>query len=166
MKKVLGLILIVVGSILLVGGLAFLVSKSVSPAVASSGFLSAETDSYDFKTISIGGGTVSHNFILDNSSSEPVQIEKVFTSCMCTTAYVGDSDNSLLGPFGMEGMGNYLELANLTIQPKSHAIVKAVFDPAAHGPAGVGLAERTIYIQTNSSKTPQVQLSFRAIVTP
>ena len=44
-------------------------------------------------------------------------------------------------------------------------MLEAVFDPAAHGPSGVGLAQRYVYLETNSAKSPKLEISFQAMVT-
>ena len=53
---------------------------------------------------------------------------------------------------------------NQTINPNEEAVVEVVFDPAAHGPAGVGRIGRTVVIENNSGAP--VELSFIALVTP
>ncbi|KKT83316.1 MAG: hypothetical protein UW81_C0021G0020, partial [Candidatus Giovannonibacteria bacterium GW2011_GWC2_44_9] len=41
---------------------------------------------------------------------------------------------------------------------------EVVFDPAAHGPAGVGRIERAVYLENSASEA--LQLKFSATVTP
>lgn len=55
--------------------------------------------------------------------------------------------------------------ANLTVKPGETVTVKAIFDPAAHGPSGVGPVERQIMISTNADPG-QITLQFKAVVTP
>ena len=119
---------------------------------------------FDFGTISMKDGNVSHEFELKNEGTEPLTIEKVSTSCMCTTAFLIDSSGKKYGGFGMPGHGT--ARADVEIGPGETLILEAVFDPAAHGPSGVGLAQRFIYLETNSSKSPKLELSFNATVTP
>ncbi|MDX1607864.1 MAG: DUF1573 domain-containing protein [Candidatus Spechtbacterales bacterium] len=141
-------------------------SGARNPVVAgySDSSLSAPVNSFDFETISMEDGDVEHNFELTNNGTEPVVITKVYTSCMCTTAYIYDSAGNEYGYFGMQGHGRS-PVANVTVQPGESATVRAVFDPAAHGPSGIGLASRNIYLETNSSHSPKMELSFRAMVT-
>jgi len=135
---------------------------SLSKPASSQGRLEADRADYDFGTIPMNGGNVTYEFALENKSGEPVTIEEVSTSCMCTTAFVSHQDHNL-GPFGMSGH-NIQRKANVTVQPGERMIVKAVFDPAAHGPAGAGSVSRTIYLSTNSKTQPTVNLAFTANV--
>ena len=130
----------------------------------SSGRLVAETTMHDFGTISMGAGDVMQEYIVRNTGDDTLTITKAYTSCMCTVANVVDPTGKRSGAFGMPGHGPTPK-ANITLAPGETATVEAVFDPAAHGPSGVGLAERTVYLETNSTATPTMELSFRAMVT-
>ena len=81
---------------------------------------------------------------------------------MCTEAslLVG---GERLGPFGMQGHG-YSPRVNRLIQPGEEAVVEAVFDPQAHGPAGIGRNDRVVSILMNGRRT--LDLQFTAYVTP
>ncbi|MEK7464727.1 MAG: DUF1573 domain-containing protein [Patescibacteria group bacterium] len=117
---------------------------------------------YDFGTISMKNGLVNHVFKVTNSSDKDIYIKKISTSCMCTSAYVVSAKGAK-GPFGMEGMG-YLPPANETIRAGESLDVKVVYDPNAHGPAGVGFIDRLVYLADASGKT--LQLEIKAVVTP
>lgn len=129
------------------------------------GILTAQETNFDFGTISMKNGKVSYKFELKNESPKPVIIEKAQTSCMCTTAVISNSLGRELGSFGMPGHGGGSSKANIKVDSNDTITVEAVFDPAAHGPSGTGLAERTVYIETNSQKTPKIELNFKAVVT-
>lgn len=135
------------------------------PQRYSAGALSAAENEFDFGTISMKEGRVKHRFEIINNSQTPVKIEKIYTSCMCTTASVINTAGKVLGKFGMPGHGFPLR-ANIEVAAQETVFIDAVFDPNAHGPAGVGLAERSIYLETNSAKVPKLELLFRALVTP
>jgi hypothetical protein len=53
---------------------------------------------------------------------------------------------------------------NESMQPNEEAMVEVVFDPAAHGPAGIGPIDRVVTIE-NSDGQP-LELAFAANVTP
>ncbi len=132
-------------------------------SATSNGTLTVEeANNYDFGTISMAKGIVSHTFKIKNTSEEAVTINKLYTSCMCTTAILSLSGKQF-GPYGMPGHGAIPKI-DQTISPGKEADVEVVFDPAAHGPAGVGRIQRTITIENNAG-TP-VELLFAAIVTP
>lgn len=66
----------------------------------------------------------------------------------------------------MQGHGGVIPKINVEVQPGETAEIEAVFDPAAHGPQGVGKVRRAVYVETDSSDTPEIQLSFEANVMP
>ncbi len=117
---------------------------------------------YDFGTISMKNGLANHVFKVTNPSNKDVYVEKINTSCMCTRAYV-ESASGEKGPFGMEGMG-YLPPANEVIKAGESRDIKVVYDPNAHGPAGVGTIDRFIYLTDASGNV--LQFEIKAVVTP
>ena len=117
---------------------------------------------YDFGTISMANGKVDHVFQIANPTGQPITISNLQTSCMCTTAYiVNGSDRQ--GPYGMPGMG-YITSANTVVPAHGAQGIDVVFDPAAHGPAGVGNIDRTIDVTEAGGGT--LQLEIKAVVTP
>lgn len=135
-----------------------LVSQS-SGAVSS---LTASEKIYDFGTISMKNGLVNHIFKVTNASNEDIYVKKVNSSCMCTNAYIKSAGGEK-GPFGMEGMG-YLPPADETIKAGASLDVKVVYNPNAHGPAGVGSIDRFVYLTDASGNA--FQLEIKAVVTP
>lgn len=81
---------------------------------------------------------------------------------MCTTATLTTTQGAV-GPFGMPGHATIPTISQ-TITPNEEASVEAIFDPAAHGPQGVGKVRRTIYIEMDAQKEP-LELIFEATVT-
>lgn len=129
---------------------------------SNSSSLAAEVNQYDFGEVSMAKGNVSYDYKIKNSGAEPAVITKVYTSCMCTTAELIKGDLRK-GPFGMPGHGAFPRI-NETINPGEEAVIRAVFDPATHGPAGVGFIERAIYIEQKGGEILEVR--FAATVTP
>jgi len=125
--------------------------------------LSAPEGSFDFGTISMTAGKVTHKYALKNSGSSPVNVTKLFTSCMCTQASIA-TQNDRRGPFGMQGHGGSIPKINLEIKPGETAEVEAVYDPAAHGPSGVGRIERVITVETKGAQP--LELWMVAMVRP
>ena len=159
---------IFVGTVVLIGGLIWLGQPGANtssgqtnknPAADS---LKIEETNFDFGTVSMANGKVNHTFKITNTGSEPVTMSKLFTSCMCTTAslMVG---NDKFGPFGMQGHG-FIPSIKGVIQPNQEANVEVVFDPNAHGPAGVGKIQRVVTLENNAGGP--VEFNFSAIVTP
>lgn len=81
---------------------------------------------------------------------------------MCTTALLAIGEKQF-GPFGMPG---HMAIPRIdqNIEPNKEATVEVVFDPAAHGPAGVGLIQRLVTLENNAGES--VELQFSAVVTP
>lgn len=117
---------------------------------------------FDFGAISMAAGNVLHSYRIKNSKSDPLTINRIYTSCMCTTAKLKKGGKSF-GPFGMPGHG-FTPYLNATFAPGEEATIEAIFNPAAHGPAGVGKIERAVYIEDASGGI--TELSFKTLVTP
>ncbi len=118
---------------------------------------------FDFGSISMAAGVVSHEFKIRNTGSNEIIIEQIYTSCMCTEASFVKGDINM-GPFGMPGHG-FIPKINGVVSPGEEVVVKVDFDPAAHGPAGIGPADRTVYVIPKGDNRP-VELQFKVFVTP
>jgi hypothetical protein len=143
------------------GGTANSVQVTSSNAVKS--VLTAQETLYDFGTISMKNGNVTKEFIITNPTGEDITVSTILTSCMCTTAFVVGTDGNIKGPFGMAGMG-YVPPANEIIKAGDNRIIRVVYDPNAHGPAGVGQIDRFVTLTDSSGGT--LELEIKALVTP
>lgn len=117
---------------------------------------------FNFGNISMAAGNVSHLYWVKNISGAPLIITKLSTSCMCTAATL-ITPAGKKGPFGMAGHGPTPRLVE-RLAPGETAQVEVVFDPAAHGPAGIGRTERIVTVG-NDGGLP-LELRFSALVTP
>ncbi len=162
-KIVIGII-----ALLLLGGVVWIArpdsqSTAATLSTSSNGTLTVEeANNYDFGTISMAAGKVTHSFKIKNTGNETVTINKMYTSCMCTTALLKKGDKQF-GPYGMPGHGAIPKIGQ-AINPNEEATVEVIFDPAAHGPAGVGRIERAVYLENNAGDP--IELMFVASVTP
>jgi len=156
-------------SILVIGSLVWVArssEKNSEPedfvATSPKGILSAQEMSYNFGTVSMAKGKVNHEFKLKNTGPETIVVKKMYTSCMCTTVTLkaGGED---FGPFGMPGHG-FIPPINVKVEPGQEIIAVAVFDPNAHGPAGVGKIDRVITVENNAGAP--IEFQFSAMVTP
>lgn len=136
------------------------VSSPAESAVKSA--LSAPNTLYDFGVILMKDGNVAHRFTVTNPTDKDLMVERLSTSCMCTTAYIieGASRN---GPFGMAGMG-YGTKIKMIFKPRESKDVEVVFDPNAHGPAGVGPMQRFVHL--TDAAGGKLQLEIRGLVKP
>ena len=140
-----------------------LYTGSINPSYTDSGsVILSEAPSFDFGTVSMAEGVVTHVFTIKNPTANPVTITRLYTSCMCTSVALV-TENGRKGPFGMAGHG-FIPKFKEVLEPGGRAVVQVAFDPAAHGPAGIGLAERTVYVET--ADVPPFELHITAVVTP
>ena len=140
-------------------------NAGTATVLQGNGRLEAKETSYDFGEVSMANGKVTRAFEVTNTSGETVNVKKVYTSCMCTQALIKSSAGRQFGPFGMPGHGGASPFANIDVAPGETVAVEAIFDPAAHGPSGVGVIDRAVYLETNSKEMPKVELTFHATVT-
>ena len=117
---------------------------------------------FDFGTISMKNGKVSHKFKVKNPLSQTVTATKLYTSCMCTEASLIKGE-SRKGPFGMQGHG-FVPSISENFNSGEEGEVEVTFDPNAHGPAGVGLIEREVFLEQTGGKIAKINI--KAMVTP
>ena len=130
---------------------------------SSDNFLTVSENVYNFGLISMKNGDVTKEFTITNSTDEDINIIRLETSCMCTRAYLVLSDGTARGPFGMAGMGG-ITTTNEIIKASESRILRVVYDPNAHGPAGVGKIDRFITLKDSKQRTQIFEI--KAIVTP
>jgi len=157
------IVLIIVIAVLFIG-LFFFGKPDKNEGVSTSATLTIPETFYDFGTISMKNGNVSKVFKVTNSTTQDVKVSSLTTSCMCTTAYIIKADGSRSGSFGMPGHGRAVPKANVVVGAGRSLDIEVVFDPNAHGPAGVGLIERIVFLEDENKNT--VEFKFRANVTP
>lgn len=167
---------LIVGAFLIVLALAIAIiaakpgSEPAAPAVSvhavgatrPGAALSAREVRFDFGRISMAAGKVSHRYWFRNESADPVLIRRVYTSCMCTAATLVKGPR-VIGSYGMPGHGPMPDV-NEKLVPGEAAYVDVVFDPAAHGPAGLGHTERVVTIEPGAGAP--LQVGFTANVKP
>lgn len=136
--------------------------EAVIPLKSNGTLVVEGENNYDFGKISMASGKVSNKFKIKNTSSEAVVINKMYTSCMCTTVTLITNEKQI-GPVGMLGHG-FVPDINQFINSNTEVIIEVIFDPAAHGPAGVGRIQRVVTLENNAGQP--VELTFTAVVTP
>ncbi|OGG41132.1 hypothetical protein A2118_03605 [Candidatus Kaiserbacteria bacterium GWA2_50_9] len=136
-----------------------------APGAASNSksVLTAPEVFYDFGAISMKNGNVTKEFTVTNPTDKDIFVRTVLTSCMCTSAFIVKPDGSTKGPFKMPGMG-YVPPANELIKAGESRTIRVVYNPNAHGPAGVGRIDRFVTLTDTFDGT--LQLEIKALVTP
>lgn len=136
-------------------------STKVAGATASANIKDLEVSpaSYDVGTIKMKDGNVVKTYEVKNISSESMKLQRIATSCMCTKTKIKIGDRETR-EFGMEGMGDKNPPINLELPSGQTATVTAIFDPAAHGPKGVGPFDRTVFLYfSNPSGTKELKFN-------
>jgi len=118
---------------------------------------------YDFGTISMRDGLVKKEFLLTNSTESEVTLTGLYTSCMCTAANVVQIDGEKIGPFGMQGMDSFAPRLREALAPGESRSIEVVYNPNAHGPAGVGPVDRFVTVQDSTGVSV---FEIKAMVTP
>lgn len=139
----------------------WLLSRPVGIEVPKSDQAKAEVAeaNHDWGEIKINGGKVEKIFMIKNSGSSALKLSEVSTSCMCTTAQViiGGKGSPL---FGMHQKSSWVG----EIPAGEEAELKIVFDPAFHGPSGIGAMTRQITVATNDKANPKLEFLLKGIV--
>ena len=119
----------------------------------------ASATSFDWGEIGLNDGNVEKVFEIKNNGTQPLSLSNVSTSCMCTTAQLslGDETSPL---FGMHTKADY----SLKVPPERSAKLKVVFDPAFHGPSGVGPIIRQVMVSTNDPVSRELTFMLTAVV--
>ena len=151
--------LVVVGvvTLALLGGMIFLAGKSgpgsIAQEVQSDSGAKAELaeTSYDWGQIKMFDGNATATFEVKNTGSSTLKLFNGVTTCACTSAYlqVGDIKSNV---FGMHTKSNGV----FEISPGQSAELTVIFDPAFHGPSGVGPIERLVILETNDPENPKL----------
>lgn len=141
---------IFVATLLILGIAVFFGSRmGATPQITADSQVSVSVDSnkYDWGTIDYDKGIVSKNFEIKNTSNTALKLYNVKTSCLCTTAQFKTAEGTSK-KFGMhESSSDVFE-----VKPGETAELIVEFDPAFHGPSGVGAVTRIITMSTNDSK--------------
>ena len=155
---------IAVTALLLLGGIVLATRMTSTPQadqVQTSSLAKAvvgET-TYDWGNITMGDGNAEATFTIKNDGTDPLKLSNIITSCACTTAQLilGDKQSPA---FGMHNKSAYV----FELPPQQEAQLKVVFDPAFHGPNGVGPIDRLVSLTTNDPAQPKLQFSVTGMV--
>lgn len=133
--------------IILIGGV-YLVSKTTqSPQVVLSQNAKAYTQdptSFDWGNIPINGGVVTKTFTIKNTGTDVLSLTNIKTSCHCTKAHI-TIEGRQSPDFGMDGISSWVG----EVAPAKEAKLTVIFDPAFHGPQGMGPLNRFVSVETN-----------------
>ncbi|MDP3995761.1 MAG: DUF1573 domain-containing protein [bacterium] len=147
---------------LIAGGISFIL-MNYSSGENNSGTPRIEITpvEYDVGTVSMAGEKVKRTYEIKNTGVGDLKIDKIWTSCMCTTARlrIGDEES---GEFGMHSNS---VLWSQKIAPGETGFLEVVFDQALHGLEGIGPIVRAVYLSTNDPENKQTEVRLTANVT-
>lgn len=125
---------------------------------------SLENRDQELGEISMADGVKEISFIYKNTSGKDINLNELYTSCMCTKAKIIVGENQS-GFAGMKGHKSGLKPINpnMTLKPGEVAQLAVEYDPNAHGPDGVGPMTRTVYLGTDSQEQ-QIKFNFSGVV--
>jgi len=160
-KFIIGAVVITVG---LIFGLTFFISakgaKEKTLITTEVLGISANPTNYDLGEMPIKGGIVTREYEIKNTSDRDMELIKIVTSCMCTRAGV-KAESGETKFFAMEMGGDKNPIISLKIKKGETAKATVRFDPAAHGPAGIGPIDRKVSLYFD---TGLKELSFKGVV--
>ncbi len=122
----------------------------------------SDRERHDFGDIAIDGGDVETVFRVSNTAHDEVELVAVYTSCGCTSAVLEFDDGSTAGPFGMPGHGDLPEIERLVVPGESFD-VRVSFDPAAHGPQGLGNIMRAVKLHARDGGTTELTITAHVV---
>lgn len=158
------IILMIFATVLIVFGGVFVLSSATNntPRAGSSKDAKAytvEPTSFDLGNISINGGNVTKTFTIKNTGSGALKLFNVKTSCHCTKARVTIAQDDS-PDFGMDGVSSWVG----EVPSGKEGKLTVIFDPAFHGPQGVGPINRFVLVETNDSGNPKLTFTLTGTV--
>jgi len=152
-KKVI-IMSVVLTIVLLFGGVFFLTKTTATPQISASQNAKAyviDATSFDWGNIPMYKGLAIKSFTIKNSGTDILKIFNIKTSCHCTKAYatINGVDSSR---FGMSDLSSWIG----EVAPGKEAKITAEFDPAYHGPTGVGPINRFVSVETNDKSNTKL----------
>lgn len=161
-RKIKKILILLLPALLVVGGIAlFIINRSPRELQTGVPRIEISPKEYDLGNVSMAAGLVKKTFEIKNIGSGSLKIEDIRTSCHCTTAVLKMGDKKS-PESGMYGSGFWSQ----NISPDQTAYLEVIFDPAYHGPQGIGPAVRAVYISTNDPENKRNEILLNANVTP
>ena len=161
-KKIIIITTIATFLILLIGVVWMSATNTNAAQVSTSQNAKAYTidpTSADWGQIPMYKGNVTKVFNIKNTGTDTLKLFNIKTSCHCTRAFV--TIDGVDGPdFGMSGVSDWVG----EVAPGKQAKLSVVFDPAYHGPNGVGPITRYVSVQTNDKATPTLTFTVTGTV--
>lgn len=159
-KKIKKVIFILLPVILIAGGIIFSLLNYSPAENQGNPKIEIAQKRYNAGTVSMANGLVKHTYEIKNIGDGDLEIERIWTSCHCTTARlrVGDKESPKFG------MNNNPVFWSQKIAPNEVGQLEVIFDPAFHGPQGTGPVVRVVYLSTNDKQNVKAEVRLSANV--
>lgn len=149
-------------TLVILGGGVYVVSSTSAPTrITSSQNAKVEVDQkiFDWGNIPYSGGNATKAFTIKNTGTGILKLTNIKTSCDCTKAQIA-IDGKVSPYFSMHSTSSWVG----EVAPGREAQLTVIFDPAFHGPTGVGPIERLISMETNDIQNPRLEFSLKGVV--
>lgn len=159
-KVIIGFILITFA--ILGGGIYVLSATSTSTqkvTISQNAKAQVDQKTFDWGQIPYSGGNVSKTFTIKNTGTDTLQLTNAKTSCTCTKAQIV-IDGKSSPYFSMHSTSGWMG----EVKAGSQAQLTVIFDPAFHGPTGVGVIERLVSVETNDASNSNLEFSLKGVV--
>ena len=153
---------IVVTLLILGGGIFILSSTTTAPAkitASQNARVGIDQKTFDLGNIPYSGGNVSKIFTIKNTGTDTLKLTNIKTSCTCTKAQVS-IDGQVSPAFSMHSTSSWVG----EVAAGKEAQLTVIFDPAFHGPSGVGPIERLVSLDTNDIQNLKLEFSLKGMV--
>lgn len=148
--------------VILVGGVVLLSGggpTSATITASQNAKVTADQRNFDWGKINMKGGNVSKIFTIKNTGTDTLKLTNIKTSCHCTKAQVKIGNTS--SPyFGMNSVSPWIG----EVLPGQKAELEVIFDPAYHGPQGVGPINRLVALETSDKGNSRIEFSLTGTV--
>lgn len=154
--------IIAVTVVILVGGVLVISANSSTSLVTASQNAKAytvESTSFDWGKIQYNGGNVTKTFTIKNTGTDTLKIYNIKTSCHCTKAHL-TINGKKSEDFGMSGVSSWVG----DVATGKNAKLTVIFDPAYHGPGGLGPVSRFVSVETNDKGNPKLTFTLTGTV--
>lgn len=153
---------IIVITVLILGGAVYFGSRmgaTTQVTADSQVSITVAENKHDWGTIDLNGGLATKSFEIKNTSDSTLKLYDVKTSCMCTTAQLKTTGQTSK-KFAMHEKNSSI----FEVKPGETVELVVEFDPAFHGPSGVGPISRTVTMNTNDASNPSLSFQLTANV--
>lgn len=156
------ILMLVSTMILLFAGIFFLTKTTSTPQIIASQNAKAyvaDPTSFDWGPVTMSKGNVTKVFTIKNTGTDTLKLYNVKTSCHCTKAYVSISGTDSPS-FGMDSLSSWIG----EVPKGAEAKLTVIFDPAYHGPQGIGPINRFVSVETNDRANSKLTFTLTGIV--